>query len=235
MILPTKSQIREEKSKERQLDIDQALSLARKIDAMRQTKETEERELAQFRKSAMDSIKSDIAKEMSKRDSLTEEVKILEDRKAKALKPLTEELLEIERKKALLKESEDRVSELLISIQAKERDLSIQQEQAHSFVRQTESALDSARMDRKEAADEKAQADSLLRVAELSKEKTDKEIEMKIKDIQGEEMAFLSRERSLKAREENTDKRIRTLTNKERFVNDRYDTLERSIKRIKNG
>ncbi len=231
MLLPSKAQIQNAKSKERQLDIDQGLSFARKVDVIRATKEKEEKELNDFRSISMAALKKDIEEAMKKKDSLIAGVKTLEERKAEALKPLTEESDKLEAKREEIKQSEDKVNKLVISLSAKERDLSIKQEQAHSFLKQVESSLKDAKDKQIEATNDRQESSTTLKTARLNKERIDLEISLKSKELTQRETIAANKEKDNRIKEENNRIWEKQLYDKERAINDKYETLLRTIKR----
>lgn len=106
MKLLLKSQIIKLKSSEKQKEIEEGLKLAKRVDSLREIQAREDKVLKDFRTNTLSEISKETLKESKKLDSLKSEVKDLEERREKALKPLDEELIKLSDRKKEIEEFE---------------------------------------------------------------------------------------------------------------------------------
>lgn len=90
MKLLPKSEIAKAKVKDRQLEVQEGVKLANRVDNLRETVATEEKVLSDFRREALSSIQAEIDAIISYKNNLNEDVSFLESRKKIALEPLIE-------------------------------------------------------------------------------------------------------------------------------------------------
>ncbi len=74
MKLLTKTEIEKQKVIERKVEIDQGMTLAKKIDSLRETASKEESNLAKFRIESLKTIKEEIDEKIRQRNSLESEI-----------------------------------------------------------------------------------------------------------------------------------------------------------------
>ncbi len=95
MILPAKIQINKAKAQETKAQIDEGLALARKVDALRELKLTQEQNIKEWRDVTVRTVQSEINEWIQKRDMALSEAKAAERRRDEARKPLNFEWIKI--------------------------------------------------------------------------------------------------------------------------------------------
>lgn len=98
-ILPKKSDIDKAKSDERKRLIDDGLSLATKVDKLRELKAQEERNLHEYKSSAIQSVQSEIDSTIGELNRLKIAVKKARNERQELIKPLDEEWVALNRAK----------------------------------------------------------------------------------------------------------------------------------------
>lgn len=233
MRLLTKTQIQQEKSKERQLDIDQGLAFARKVDSLRETQENERISLDKFRKDSVDALHTQISALSLERDSLAEEVKTLEEKKRFALKPILEERKELDEKKDELTELEKSLSEAFIKSEQNKQFLFERSQEIDRNTRKSKADMGSAAFFLSEAVEKQEEAKKLLEDAVSQSNELLSRSKTKMTDAQKKEESILLREKNVKNLEEYNHERELALNEKDKLVNDRYQTLLRTESRLK--
>lgn len=105
MILPTKIKLNQAKAAETKLQIDEGVALARKVDAMRELKLTQETNIKQWRDTTVNAVQMEIVEWNQKRDMAIGEAKAAERRREEARKPLDFEWIKVkEEKNTLIKD-----------------------------------------------------------------------------------------------------------------------------------
>jgi len=92
MLLPSNEQIHKIKSKERKLEIDEGIKIAKKVDALRNTILKEEEKLATFKEQTVSQVTEEIAVLLEQKEKVARQVLELEEKKRVALLPITKEL-----------------------------------------------------------------------------------------------------------------------------------------------
>ncbi len=104
MKLLNKSDVNNLKAVETKRSIDEGLRIAKRVDVLREVRADEEASLNEFRIRTLEQINQEINEEVSKRDALKEEVKLLETKRRETLEPLIEREEEIEEVEARLQD-----------------------------------------------------------------------------------------------------------------------------------
>lgn len=237
MKLLDKKTISNDLAKQKKLQIDEGIKLATKVDVLRETSVKEAGNLERFRKETIAAVQVEIDVEIRKRDTLKDEIKILEEKKRVAQIPLDAEWAKVQEeqikllkdkqvwgeKSDILKEREEEIirAEQIVEGE-KQRADDLNRRASENFAR-SENTLKDAH---ENAADMRNTAQAVLSGAEYREivvEKKEKNLE-----VREEEVAEVWQ----KVRLKETD-----LANRERTLKDKYETLERTIKRlgIKNG
>lgn len=111
MKLQSKRTVNADIQKERKSQIDEGITLARKIDTMRETHGDEQSQLEQFRKNAVAEAQEMERAHAIRKEAMESELKVLLEARAKAIEPLNHEWEKVESVIATLKESTDKLIE----------------------------------------------------------------------------------------------------------------------------
>ncbi len=99
MKLLDKKEINKVKNLERRLEIDEGAKLAKRVDNLREISAKEQDNLLKFRRETIIKVKEDIDKFIYEKESLKNEISLLEIKKKELLEPLDKELEEINKKR----------------------------------------------------------------------------------------------------------------------------------------
>ena len=102
MKLLKKSEVDKAKALDRQREIVEGSKLAARVDTLREVAATEEASLEKFRRETIAQINKEIVSALTRRDALQDEVKLLENLKAKALVPVGEAWREVNKEEVRL-------------------------------------------------------------------------------------------------------------------------------------
>lgn len=107
-VLP-KQEIDVLKAQERQVEVNEGLKLAKKVDALRETVAKEQANLFKFRDETLKAVNREVAFATHRKSELLNDIEELEERKRRALEPLTTELNNLQETKALMEEQSQRL------------------------------------------------------------------------------------------------------------------------------
>ena len=230
-LLPTRIDINKAKADERKREIDEGLSLARKVDALRETKSNEERKLLEYRSGMIAKVQAEINAYVSERDSLRRENENLIETRKELIKPLDEEWKEInlerenlakEKQSFYLSKEELRIAEENLQIEQKKLNKTSVQINDHlnEITKAKQSILDMQAFTRKEY--ELAQKER-----RTQKENYETEIR-KVKELKTQYEVGITTNK----KEESILKEIREELEKEkRILEDRIATFNRTLQR----
>lgn len=122
-ILPKKQDIDRAKAEERRKEIDEGLNLARSIDKLREARQTEEKNLLDYRANAVRQVQAEIASLAQQRDDLKGEIRIARINRAELLKPLNKEWEEINQEKEKIRKEKELITLSKESIKLAEKKL----------------------------------------------------------------------------------------------------------------
>lgn len=233
MRLLDKKSIQVAQANDRKLEIDEGLKVARKVDALRVTFSEEESRLNKFRAETVPRVQSEIDEYIEKRDILVSEIKALEEKRLELQKPLdhewsklNQENMKLEHIKVELEYKEKQLSELETSLALSMKDMKIE-----------ESRIEGERLIITQEHDEvlrmKSEASVELETALQDKEKILTVLHTREDLITSREAEVAVREREVSMVDKSLKTRERALTKKEREINDKYETLQRTLKRKK--
>lgn len=233
MKLLEKNEIQQKKNAERRMEIEEGAKLARKVDNLRETAASEEARLSKFRDANLKKIKEEIDSLISKRDALTGEVERLTEEKRKFQIPLDKEWEKVredaEKLKTLSGELEDKqiiLSQTAKELDDKKRELEIEESRVNDLKLRTKESL-------RKAEEKLRQSVETLKEADDKKKEADEYEEWKKQELSNREALVATRERDTDIRSENLVQRENELNNRERFINDKYQTLLRTENLIK--
>lgn len=233
MQLLQKAEVAAKKAAERKMEIDEGAKLARTVDALRNTASQEEASLSKFRMESLARIKQEIDAAIMARDSLKSEIVNLYDKRKELSIPLDKEWEELEDAKDFLDESKKNFEKECDDFN--KRSILYEQNMGILAIRQSELESDRLTTDNlmKNAERKNGEAVNLLVQAEEAIKKSDIHAEMSNKAILARETSVGTRDREVGIREKLVADRERALIDREREIKDKYETLQRTVKRLK--
>ena len=231
MKLLDKKEVVERKARDRQREIDEGVKLSGQVDTLREVRATEEQSLEKFRRETVSNIATEIDRAAKKKELLLAEVALLEDRREKALEPLTKREYEIKQKEIKLIEEKAAINWRRDSLATFEENLETREKSLSTLETK-------ARYTHEDAVRRLEEAD-IMREAAERKEQEAREILERAEEAAKEKMHDAAdRERKVKDREEDVADREKKVQAREIFLNhelvrlnDRVATLERTLKR----
>lgn len=231
MHLFEKREIDRLKSKERQQEIDQGITLARRVDSLRETAAVEESNLVKFREKTVAELHEQIKPLQEHKDVLTGEVQDLERRAKNARIPLDAEWEKLKEEKiAFSKERfklDNRADTLTLQVEEHLRlaqDLENEKGRTANFKRTASENLVQSESTLKNAQEV---AVSIRNKAQL----TLVEAQLRQKDSLNREAKVAVREREVEIKQENMAKQEKDLRKREILLKDRLAMLQRTEKR----
>lgn len=235
MKLLSKSRIASEQAQQRKLQIDEGVKLATRIDALRRTDADIEAQHQKFIAGMKDQMESEIHGLDGEIKYRKREISELEIIKQELLKPLDAKWKEVVSK-------EEAVDALFSKIKSDSEFAEKNVIKASALQKKTKETYDIARIKEREITRIHVKAETTL--AEAEKIKIDAEAKTEVQDILLKERIKYSddneRRNDFDYVANNNfksilDDREEELNNRERQINDKYETLLRTINRIKNG
>ena len=212
--------------------IKEGMVLAKKVDALRETKNEEEARLEEFRRMAVSQIQGEINGKILESERLDAEIRLKQAKSAAISPSVQEQWQQIKEERTSIENERSRIEE-----DRKQLQLSI----SLNIQREKDNKEEEQRI-----ADEKKRSDEFLQKADKIKDDAVKELQTARSQAQEILKKAIQREKAVSIREGNIAERerqvaIETQTNvdweidlsgRERAIKDRYETLERTIKRL---
>lgn len=231
--LLTQSEINTKKNTERQREIDEGKKLTRAVDSLREIKLEEDAALKKFREETIKGIHIEIVAETDKRETLKAEVTDLEKRKAIALKPIEDEIGEL--------------NELKHSLQQKESVLDTREADIAAMEKETRQKSLEIRDEMQRVQEMKKNVQTQLEVAEGEREKARKASKQAVEanieaqgklalvngDIKEKERVIGLREKTVSEKEKEVAKQQKENSIERKQLADMRKTLERELNKIK--
>ncbi len=229
-LLP-KRELETKKASERKVAIDEGITLARKVDKLRETVAFEEVRLKQFREASVAQTK-EIAELVEQKQQVAYDIQKLEQVRANLRTPLDEEWAKVRKERAELEESKE-----LYDLNS--RSLSFAQKVYFADTkvledREARAVAKDLALDLRGDEIEAIHLDALkvLVDARNNAQATAKTLEVQAREISTREINVLGHERSIESREDFNRQREIELNKRERTINDKYATLLRTEQRI---
>jgi len=218
---------------QRKTDIDQGLTLARKVDVLRETLSVEEAKLTTFREVTIKEVQRQIDEKIRERDILAQEIKEAEKQRTELLKPLDEAwALVIEDRKKL----EDEKTETYVLNQQLEKSL-IEVNKSLSEIEIEEKRQEEAKLQIKKQAEQSS--DILIEAQDRFTKALDEEKRVEIL-VRNKTRKLDEREAVLQATVNDIARKEKDLKAEYKFISeekiriaDQRATLERAMARIK--
>lgn len=233
MKLLDKKTITTQKSAERKLEIDEGAKLARKIDTLRETAAGEESRLAKFRDESLKRIKEEINLLIGQRDSIQEEIDVLELQKKYLQEPLDQAWNIVKAKETDLTQYGEQLRETKANLDLEITKLEKEKSDLEIEKWRVKDERDRAVKNLEETEKNKENSRIILKNSEAKANNVDAELEVKQKHLLKRELELLAQERDLQIGRDFVAKRKKKLDDRERFINDKYETLLRSQERLK--
>lgn len=233
MKILSQNEIDARKSEDKRFTLEEGLRIAKKIDEVRSTLFQEESNLKKFREETTKIVQAEIDKLIGQRDTLQYEVDVLNRQNLNLKKPFDEEwemikmmrVNELDEKLYNVESREKELNKKLLDFSYKEKSLQDAETRILDQDNRSTKALEEARLKEKEAQD-------LLNDAKLRDDAIQREINEKTKIFREKESGWLAKERDLDIREEALRRSVQELVKRERFINDKYMTLQRTMKAL---
>jgi hypothetical protein len=218
------------KASEKRQEIDVGMKLAQRVDSLRQLNTKEELNLTKFREETTKIVQEEIDNLITKKNELDFSVRVLEGKKKLLSKPFEEEWesisnstiaelnsrdLAIQKREELLAKSEKTLQERFNDYILEKRSLDVIKSSTEKDAQETQEKLIEARklwVETKQKSDKAA--------ASIASQET---------SIKNREIEIAYKEKDFLLREEVIQEAAKELANRERFINDKYKTLQRTI------
>lgn len=232
MRLQPKKAIQADLATQRKQQIDEGVKLARKVDTIRETLVEEGGNLQRFRTETVAIVQADIDRYLRAKEELIGEVRTLEKRRSDALIPVDAEWEKIrlvadkmtKRELAIVLDRE-RLTEREREIEASEKETLNEKGRATDLRRMASEHLVSADETLKEAREASAEMRNKAQVVLFAAELKEREVDLKEKEIKKREDEVAKTKQRQTAKDQEQAMHDRT-------IKDKYETLERTIKRI---
>lgn len=230
-----KSEINSLKEKDRQMEINEGVKLAKRVDSLRQAQADEELALEKFRRESVLSINNEIIDLSSKKESLAVEVLFLEQERIRLSAPID---LQIEWAKI----ASDKKEIGMIKEENHAKEVSLLAREVENEVSRKEFEKREVELGNKEsltiqyllgAEEHSKKALSFLKEAENTKNNSIVFKEKVLKEMEDRDMTVSSRERDLKNKEQKIERDQKELNEEKKKVLDQRRTLERAFNRLK--
>lgn len=235
MHLLKKSTVQSEAQKERKKQIDEGIFIAKKVDTLRQTLGSLESQHGKFLSGIEEELGQRTQPLLLKISSLQKDIEDLEDKRNLLLIPLDKEWAEFHKKQALQDQKEKVISSKSDSVSQKEQKLK-------ELGMGLKDKLFKVKTRERELVKTQSLAEEELYLSKQTRKESEeikkhsieeaKEITQGLKE---REAKVAVREREVEMREVAVEKRQKTQDTRETAINDKYETLLRTQKRLKNG
>lgn len=233
MKLLTRSQLSSEAVKQRKIQIDEGVKIASRVDALRNTVVELEGQHLQYIAQMKEEEKRVLTGLEEGIRNLKSEIATLEVERTKLLEPLDTKWEEVKNKEKEAKEIIEKAKEVhSIILQDKERQDILTQKikESRERIRVRERALRTAFI---EASEDRAEAYKIKTETQNEKEAQNQEFKKREQELDQKEHGNDQTTVALQAQRERYDSKDLQLADKERAINDKYETLLRTINRTK--
>ena len=232
MKLLDKKTITSQVAGQRRSQIEEGINLAKKIDALRETLSSLEKQQKSFIAGMRAGLEREIGSLQSERNTLQKEIATLKKEKVLLQIPLDSKWEEVRVREKIFEASEKKIEEdrrvltcLVLENDKASRQIEKQSSKSLEYNRTAEENLSHAQKIVQEAEEKsvciKDKAKNFL-----------KKVQKREENVLNREALCSSQENKLKKREETIEERERKVSDSERLANDRYQTLLRTEKRI---
>lgn len=227
-----KSEIAKAKAGDREREIQEGLKLAKKVDSLRELTADEETRFEKFRKETLSAIYAEIDGATSKRDERLGEVEDLEKRRKLALIPLEAEWKKVNGWSDSLHYLEDDLAHKETGLREREAEISLEETKIKNEKDRIEGLKERATENFLKSEEAKIESEEILNVSRQTLEVAEQEAETKREEATRKENDLALRELTIFETEKRQEVRHVEQDKRDRALNDKYQTLERTIKRL---
>lgn len=213
--------------------IDEGVRIAKKVDVLRETLADLEGQRALFISNSKRELEKETEKLYKELEVLQAKIKKAQERRNVLLKPLNEEWEDVKSLKIELKQNKDFISDKIYQLNERESQI----EKTEKAIEKTRNELSQLKSDaekeRRDAEKNRVKSEDILKKAENRRDSDDREHERRNKELtkitarnEFDRQANKQVEKSLLLKE-------KELNNREKQINDKYQTLLRTINRLK--
>lgn len=239
--LLTKSEIDKAKSQDIQRDRAEGLKIARAVDSLREVHSEEEASLERFRNETLSKIheetivkQTELKSLIIQKESLERDVEDLRQKQYQLLQlPIDNEWEKIEDKHRRLQEMEVALKDRLEVLEKEEQKIEIRRKELSQEEARITQEHEASIRDLKDAVSRKESATLLLNGANSKMDEVNQYIESSQKNILIREKEIEKLEEEYRLVKEKQDAREVEQNNRDRQIQDKYETLLRTIKRMK--
>lgn len=232
MKLLPKKVINTQVASQKKAQIDEGIQLAQRVDVLRETKLKEEGNLNRFRTETVSMVQAEIDIEIRKRDALKEEISELLIDRQYARVPLDAEWTQLEIEKSSLSEKNQEIDSKSSVLHQREVEIE-SRENENALLSKKTKELDVLAQQKLSEADTTLE-NSRQMAAEIRNSAQETLVEVELK-----EATLNLREKQIEMREGQVEKTARRQLKKDieqaahdKTIKDKYETLERTIKRL---
>lgn len=231
-VLPKRIDIDRAKANERKIEIDSGVALSKRIESLRETRLTEEKNLKEWRESAIKSVQYDIDQRIEERDNLDKQIDDARKLRTELLKPLDEEWVKIDSDKKVIAKEKENIKNAKESLKTESKKLSSEIKKVSDIVSKVKQKDSESEKNRKELVALKDMAQKEYEIArderDIQTEKIERE-NIAIQSIKEQyEVGIKTNEQVAKKNEEG---RLENEIERKRLV-DLAETLNRSKEEI---
>jgi len=229
MKLLSKDEINKAKQEEQRMAIDQGVALAKRVDTLRALTSDEERNMNEFRVSALEVLKKDISEFEEQRSTLSIEVSDLTERRKQLLAPLDTEWKRVNDKDAELVELEGVLNDRHSKLNIAEADLEVKRTAITADEERIAQMEEIVREKGDEASQVLLDAEKTLGDARNEEEQVNALTTEKNQALLEFEASLKQRERELDMREEKLEKDTQELINERNHIQSQQRQLKIAI------
>lgn len=231
MKLLTKSEIEQHRAKERKLEIDEGLKLARRVDNLRKTVADEQKALGDFARANSKELIEQIADRANELHAISLEIQALREEREKLEEPLDAAWEEVEKARTDLQERALELRTEELRLEADKEANHREELELQRIVRKTRLDAEETRRLAAEAAARKKEVDAHAVAEERRIARLVANAEHEASELRQREDTVALREKRAAQRSKDLDKRELELANEKRRVQDLYQTYLRNRER----
>jgi len=231
MKLLTKSQVSQEVNFQKKQQIDEGISIATRVDALRKTLgelELQYKEFATLKQKELDGLFTALEKEIQEKRY---EIKILEERRIKLLKPLNEEWKQVKEAQSELETKEEEYNGRIIVLKCLENRLEARENGLAPQLKSLGEKITANELATKRTQVNLKKSEEILKSAEIKEKDINNLVSEKMQELLEREALMASKERELDIKNSQLEADKKEINNKRIQLEDREATLEREIKR----
>jgi uncharacterized phage infection (PIP) family protein YhgE len=228
MILPNKIKLNQAKAQETKAQIDEGLAIARKIDAMRELKVTQETNIKQWRDVTVKAVQDEINEILSQRDTLRSEIAVATERRDELRKPLDFEWIKLNEEKSKFEKDRDTLNLNIISFDIEVKSFEKEKVKINKAILNAEQNEEDTKKLKEKAQELKEVAQLESNLAKQERENSNKIIERKIAEVNQSATEYEVGLQTIKLREQQVKEKEEELITRENDLARRINNLQRA-------